>query len=53
MNMDDFYKLIGYTAVVLFIIYVFSTVMRVNARLIEGLTKIITPNKKDDVNNPI
>ena len=53
MNMDDFYKLIGYTAVVLFIIYVFSKVMRVNARLIEGLTNIITPNKKDDVNNPI
>ena len=64
--MNDFYKFIGYIVVVLFIIYLFSKVMRLNARLIEGLTTMIAPNKNknndndnndndndDDVNNSL
>ena len=53
--MNDFYKFIGYIVVVLFIIYVFSKVMRLNARLIEGLTNMIAPNKNknNDVNNSL
>ena len=61
--MNDFYKFIGYIVVVLFIIYLFSKVMRLNARLIEGLTSMIAPNKNknndndndndDDVNNSL
>jgi hypothetical protein len=50
MDLDDFYKFIGYAAVVLFIIYIFSKVMRVNARLIEGLTNRITTKSKTETN---
>ena len=49
--MNDFYKFIGYIVVVLFIIYLFSKVMRLNARLIEGLTTMIAPNKNKNKNN--
>ena len=38
MESDDIYKFIGYAAVVLFFIYLLSKVMKLNARIIEGLT---------------
>jgi hypothetical protein len=38
MELDDLYKFIGYSVVVLFFIYLISKAMRINARVIEGLT---------------
>ena len=38
MESDDVYKFIGYAVVVLFLIYLLSNVMKINTRIIEGLT---------------
>jgi len=48
MDSDEFYKFIGYAAVVLFFIYILSKVMRINARIIEGLTNTISTKNRDE-----
>jgi len=47
MNLDEFYKLLGYGLVCLFVVYIVAKSVRFQLGVVEGLVNYTKPGKKE------